>query len=201
MRHPRKSILNRYAHTDDGKVIIDIAAPSIEGIYNTFDRIAPYSRKDLDGGIASYLRECVREIGSSPFVIRLSLSQTPSPPMVNWVQNSIYSFFHYLAVLEKRKIRTMLRTSLILLVVGLSLLVGITWMNRILPAGRGVLLGVLTEGLTVAAWVVMWESLASFLVRWFPRRKEIRLLYRIAHAPVLLATMEHPSPRQTAGVA
>jgi len=201
MRQPRKSILNRYASTDDGKVIVDIATSRIEDLYNNLDRVAPYSRKDLDGGVANYLLECAREIGPSPFVIRLSLYQEPSPPLVSWVQNSICGFFLYLADLEKRQICAMLRTSLLLLAVGVSLLVGIIWMNRILPPTRGVLLSVLMEGLTVAAWVVMWESLASFLVRWLPRRKEIQLLNRIAHAPVLLATVKQTDPRRSADVA
>jgi hypothetical protein len=201
MRQPRKSILNRYAQTDDGKVIVDIATSRIEDLYNRLDRVAPYSRKDLDGKIVNYLLECAREIGPAEFVIRLSLFQEPSPPLVHWIRNSIGSFFLYLAELEKRKIRSMLRTSLILLAVGVSLLIGLTWMNRVLPPSRGVFLGVLTEGLTVAAWVVMWESLASFLVLWWPRRKEIKLLHRIARAPVLLTTIKQTDPRRSVDVA
>lgn len=201
MRQPKKTILNRYARTDEGKVIVDIATSRVEELYNNLDRVAPYSRKDLDGNIANYLLDCAREIGPLPFVIRLNLSHPPSPPMVHWVQNSICSFFLYLADLEKRRVRSMLRTSLILLAVGVSLLVGVVWMNRILPSQRGVFLSALTEGFTVAAWVVMWESLASFLVRWLPRRKEIKLLHRIARAPVFLETMHRTDPRRSVDVA
>ncbi|MBN1942662.1 MAG: hypothetical protein JW849_05135 [Phycisphaerae bacterium] len=201
MRQPKKSILNRYARTDDGKVIIDVATARIEDLYNRLDLVSPYFRKDLDGNVANYLLECAREIGPSPFVIRLSLSQEPTPKMITWVRNSICSFFLYWKDLEKRRVRKMLRTSSILLAVGIAIVAIVIWMNRLLPAARGVLTSVLAEGLTVAAWVVMWESMASFLVLWLPRRSEIKLLDRLAHAPIFLSATKQNDPRSAVGAA
>lgn len=186
MRRMEKTILNRYARTPDGKVIIDIAAGRIEDLYNQLDGVSPYSRKDLDSNVASYLLECAREIGSAPFVIRLNLAKEPAIALMGWIRNSIRGYFLYCKELEQRRIRRMLLTSSLLLVVGIGILAGVIRMNQILPVERGILTGALLEGLTVAAWVTMWESLASFLVRWLPRRNETRLLDRIAHAPVLL---------------
>ncbi|MBN1554133.1 MAG: hypothetical protein JXA11_05275 [Phycisphaerae bacterium] len=201
MRPPRKSILSRYDQTDDGKIIVDITTSRIEDLYNHLDRLSPYSRKDLAGNVSHYLLECAREIHPEPFVIRLSFTHEPSFELVGWVRNSIGSFFCYLEEVEKRRIRGMLRTSLLLLTVGITILVGVVWINRILPTGRGVLLSVFVEGLTVAGWVAMWESLASFLVLWIPRRNEIKLLRRVAEAPVLLATSKQTDPKRNVGAA
>lgn len=202
MRTSRKSVLNRYAQTDDGKVIVDIATSRIEDLYNHLDLIAPYSRKDLDGNIASYLLDCAREIGSAPFVIRLSLFQTPTPQLVNWIRNSFSSYFLYWKDTELRRMQRMLRTSFILLVLGVSIMTSVIWLNRMPTFNQGVLaVALLMEGLTVAAWVALWESLASFLVLWLPKRGEIKLLERLARAPVLLAKVEQTDPYRNAGVA
>ena len=56
--------------------------------------------------------------------------------------------------------------------------------NRLLPADPGVVGQVCAEGLTVAAWVSMWEALATFLIQWRPYRRDIRLYRRIAGAEV-----------------
>ena len=39
-----------------------------------------------------------------------------------------------------------------------------------------------SQGLTIAAWVSLWEALAIFLVEWFPHRKNIALYRRLARA-------------------
>jgi len=39
---------------------------------------------------------------------------------------------------------------------------------------------VFAEGLIVAAWVSLWESLATFLIEWFPQLRNIKLYYRLA---------------------
>ncbi len=202
MRTSRKSILNRYAQTDDGKVIVDIATSCVEDLYNHLDLVAPYSRKDLDGNIASYLLDCAREIGETPFVIRLSLFQTPTPQLVNWIRNSISSYFLYWKDAELRRMQRMLRTSFFLLMLGVSIMTSVIWLNRLPTFNQGVLaVALLMEGLTVAAWVALWESLASFLILWLPKRNEIKLLERLARAPVLLAKVEQTDPYRSAGVA
>jgi hypothetical protein len=47
-----------------------------------------------------------------------------------------------------------------------------------------VLSRVFSQGLTVAAWVSLWEALATFLVNWTPYSRQIRMYERIAETPV-----------------
>jgi hypothetical protein len=58
-------------------------------------------------------------------------------------------------------------------------------LNERLDAEASVMGSVFAEGLTVAAWVSLWESLATFLIHWTPRRRRIRLFESIAQSDVL----------------
>jgi len=47
---------------------------------------------------------------------------------------------------------------------------------------------VFAEGLTVVAWVALWESLAMFLLEEFPLRKNTALYRRLANAELTFRT-------------
>jgi hypothetical protein len=170
--------------TDQGKVILDVAAAKVQDLYNDFDRTAPYLKRDLDQDLADYLVDCVREIGRKDFVIRINLVQRPDDVLENRVKESIENFFLYLKELEVRTMKKMLRTSLTLFTIGLGILAMAVWVNRIMTSSENVIAHVFAEGLTVAAWVSLWEALATFLIQWTPHRQDVRLFDRIAHAPL-----------------
>jgi hypothetical protein len=179
-----KDILNRYAQAEDGAVIIDVYTDRPEYLYNDFDRKAPYMKKDLDQDFADYLIDCAREIGRHPFIIRINLPTSPSEDLASRIKNSIASYFAYLKSSAEGNRGKALRTSMIFLFTGLALLVLSLWAHqRFLPpeslAGR-----VMSEGLTVAAWVSLWEALANFLIQWPPHNREIKLYKRLAEAAV-----------------
>jgi hypothetical protein len=98
---------------------------------------------------------------------------------------SINKYFLYLKDLEVRELKGMFRTSLILLLVGIAILTLSVWLNRFIQVHETVVSRVFAEGLTVAAWVSLWEALATFLINWLPHRRHIKLYARVANAPVL----------------
>jgi len=186
----KRRILERYAHTDDGRVVIDIAAARIADLYDDFDKHASYLKKELDPELADYIIDSVREIGRESFLVQISLAAPMDSSAVCRVQTSLHNYFLYLRELEAREMRRLLRTSMILLVVGAALLTASVWLNS-LPAVREVVLGsVIAEGLTIAAWVSLWEALAMFLVNWAPHRRLIRMYERIAKADVRFQEVE-----------
>jgi hypothetical protein len=180
----KRRILDRYSLTDDKRVIVDASVGKVEDLYSNFDRTMPYVKKDLDEEFAEYLTGCAREIGGTDFVIRIDLTFVPDEPRMSRVRSSIRNYFLYMEELEKRRMLRMFRTSLILLSIGVFLLVLSISVNRLLPSDPGVVGQVFAEGLTVAAWVSLWEALATFLIQWKPRRREMRLYRRIADAEV-----------------
>jgi hypothetical protein len=198
MRH---AVLSRYEHSDDGSVIIDVAASRVEDLYNNFDRNAPYIRRDLDQDLVEYLIGCAREVGQMPFLIRFSLAQSPDEDSLARVRRSVKGYFDYRAEIETQQITQMLRKAAVLFLVGLAILFLSVSVNQWLGAQRTVVANVFAEGLTVAAWVSLWEALATILVEWFPHRRAIGLYRRLANAPLHCrseATVPHEATRAAA---
>ncbi len=180
----RKDILSRYAFTDNGEIIIDVSAPRVQDLYSDFDKTAPYMRKDLEEELVHYLLDCAREIGNANFVIHFNLDKPIDKESNLRVKESIRTYFSYLKELEGRKMRDMLRKSFFLLGIGLTILVLSIWVSKIASSVENVLVQIIITGLTVAAWVSLWESLATFLIQWSPNRKEIKLCDRLSRAPI-----------------
>ena len=181
----KKEILDRYSTTEDGKIIIDITSDKIEYLYNDFDKHTPYIKKELDQDLVDYLIECMRDIGDNGFLIQFRIVENVDSDLRSRVQASIQSYFTYLKELEIRDLKQMLRTSSILLLSGIIILTISVWFNDYVEIHKSVVNKVFSEGLTVAAWISLWESLATFLINWAPHKRQIKLCERLAGASVV----------------
>ncbi|MEI8102458.1 MAG: hypothetical protein WCG61_02905 [Chlorobium sp.] len=181
-----KKIVDRYDQTVDGLVIVDVAARRVEDLYEDFDKTAPYHKKDLDEDLVNYLTECVREIGRVDFVIRFMFESFPSEDFMLRVRTSVHKFFIYQRELELEAMNKMLRTAATLLVIGIIILGLSLWVNHLFVAeGTPSFLNtVFAEGLTIVAWVSVWEALTTFLLNWPQHLSRIKLFRNIAEAPV-----------------
>lgn len=184
MNLQKKTILDRYPRAADGSVIVDIAAAKIEDIFNNFDKATPYTKKDLDTDFFTYLVDCVREIGNVPFLIEITLDTKPDEARWQSAIEGIRNYFIYIRELKIRELKMQYRTSLILLTLGVGVMMLSIWVHRIFGPESDLFSYVFAEGLTVAAWILMWESLAGFLIQWPPYRRDIRSYKRIAHAAI-----------------
>jgi hypothetical protein len=180
-------ILDRYTRTDEGRLIIDIAASRVEELYSDYDNTANFLKKDLEPDLVDYLVESAREIGKLPFAIRFSFPGTVDAEATLRVCQSISTYFTYLTHLEKRQLRQMFRTSFIMLLAGLAILTLSVRLNLHVEHSTSVVARVFAEGLTVAAWVALWNALATFLLNWAPYRRLLVLYARIAAAPVMFS--------------
>jgi len=188
MRRAKKAILSRYARTEDGKIVLDVTAGRIEDLFSNFDRVSPYTRKDLDPDVVDYMTDCARELGGEDFVIRINLAEPFEDAPMSRVIQGIQNYFVYVQQVERRRMRALFRNSFALLGVGVALLVGMLWIRRTLSPKPGLVGTIGIEGLTIAGWVALWEAVATFLLQWPPHRRELRLYRRIADAPVLFRT-------------
>jgi hypothetical protein len=179
-----RSVLNRYERASDGTVVVDVSASRVADLYNDFDKNAPYIRRDLDPDLVDYLISCGRELGTEPFCLRFSLVHPPDEAGMARIRRSVNGYFLYLADSERRKIVQMLHRSAALFCVGLGILFVSVSVNQVLQSSVSVPRHMVAEGLTVAAWVSLWESLAVFLMGWFPHRRNIQIYRRLAQAPV-----------------
>ena len=185
----KRGILGRYEQDDAGNSIIDAAAARVEDLYNNFDKSAPYSRRDLDGDLADYLIGCARELGRVPFIIRFTLATAPEAHSLSRIRSSLKSYFLYLIEIENRNRHRMIRRSATLLAMGVAILAVTAWLNQGGTAEQSIFIKVLGEGLLIVAWISLWEALATFLVEWFPHRKNVLLYRRLARTPFVFRTV------------
>ena len=181
----KQPTLTRYERTQDDRIVIDVAATQVEELYNDYDRSAPYIRRDLDRDLVDYLIDSARDIGNVPFVLQFTLDQAPDSDKQSRICRSINAYFLYLVDTEQYKIILMLRRSTILFSIGLAILFLSVSVNQSLGEVRSVVANVFAEGLTIAAWLSLWESLAIFLIEWQPHRSKIRLYRRLANAEII----------------
>lgn len=187
----KKEILDRYERSEDGRVIVDVSASKVEELYEDFDKQAPYHRKDLDEELADYLVGCVREIGRIDFIIRFTMEMMPSVELQERIRNSLRRFFLYQRELDIASVRRLLKRSIAFFLSGIALLLLSFQLAGLMPEGenRSFYRRVIVEGVTIAAWVSLWESLSLFLVNWWPLRQSIRLNLRISGATVLFQSL------------
>ncbi len=180
----KENILERYRRNGDGRFVIDIAAGRLEDLYDDFDRQAPYIVKELDADLVEYLTESARELGKHPFQIRFSIAGAADEAVRDRTRASVRNYFLYLRDTQAREVRRTLRTSVSFFVIGLAIMFVSVWVNQDLTQDASVLEEVLASGLTVAAWVAMWEAVANILINWRPYRNDMKLYQRLARAEV-----------------
>ncbi len=176
----KKEIVERYAHSEHGEIIIDIYAGRVEDLYNDFDKYAPYVKKELDEELVDYIIDSVKEIGDAPFIVRFRFASPLEAALESRLQSSIGSYFRYLKELESDELKSMIRRSFYLFAIGLVFLTASFWVNTLFEEDMTVLQRVFAEGLIVAGWVSFWEAISTFLIDWMPHRSKIKMYQRIA---------------------
>lgn len=189
----KKDLLNRYGKDDEGNIVVDVSATRVRDLYNDFDRNAPFIRRDLSADLTDYLIECSRELGRAPFIIQFTLDNLPDDTVSARIKRSIYTYFQYLAEAEIENIKQLFRRSAILFAIGICILFLAVGVNRSLVEDSSVTATVFAEGLTVAAWVSLWEAIAIFLIEWFPHRRNVALFRRLADTKLVFRATAHSS--------
>ncbi len=180
----RERIVERYELTENGEIIIDVSVRNIEDLYDNFDKRAHSFKKDLNQDLVKYLIDSILEIEKEKFIIRFNLESQTQTDSVERLKNSIKNFFIYLQELESKKMKEMILASSVFFIMGLLIASVSVPMNQSDFIKTNMAFAVIAEGLTVAAWVSLWESLATFLIKWMPYKKKIFLYGRIANAKI-----------------
>jgi hypothetical protein len=180
----KRSIIDRYEMNDSRQVVVDVSVRSVEDLFDRFDRSAPYLKKDLDPQFVDYLIGCAQDLGCHGFIIRINLATPATAENKQRVQQSIRNYLYYLQQVTVRELKTMFRRSLALFGLGLALLTMAIVAGQQIAHDGSVPGQILTEGLTVAAWVSLWQALANLLIEWHPHRRDLIVYRRIMAAPV-----------------
>jgi hypothetical protein len=187
-----RAILNRYERSDDKHFFLDVAATNVTDLFNSYDKHAPFVRRDLDEDLVGYLTQCAGELRSEQFVIRLTLKEPPDDQKFARVQTSIAGYFDYLIEKEQQDSRRRLRRSTLLVLIGIGILFASVIVERNWKIENSVLFTVLSQGLTILAWVAIWEALAMLALDWFPFHRRVSIYRKLAAARVALRLQPHP---------
>lgn len=173
--------LERYEQDESGLPCVDVATERAGDLYSYFDRFSPYMRRDLEQDLVDYLLACAEEIHPQPFVVRFSFAQAADADTQQRIRHSMTGFFTYLLEKERQTLRRMLYRSGVFLLLGLLILLAASLL-RGWSTPHPMVLDVIAEGVNIAGWISMWEALATFLVDWFPHRRNLRLYRSLATA-------------------
>lgn len=159
---------NRYEFTRDGKAIIDISVESIGDLFNSFDKKATFTKRELDQDFVDYIVDCVKEIGSHAFIIRVTIDKEYNMLQENILRKAVANHFSYLYQIERQNLRKEVLKFFALLILGIGLM---GWVSvSKLPDTPEIELWkkVFQEGVIIAAWVAFWEATTTFIFGWGP---------------------------------
>jgi len=191
----KRPILDRYARSEDGSLAIDVSTSCAADLYNNFDKTTPFAKKELDSDLVDYLVDSAQEIGPEDYVFRFYFPEAEDPQLQSRIRTSMKNYFLYLRELESRALVSMLRRSLVFFLAGCVLLLLSIQVNTSATNSSGIFVRLLAEGLTISAWIALWESVALLLVNWLPGRKRIAMLGRMSAAPVYFGSGQAPGKK------
>ncbi|MDH4320281.1 MAG: hypothetical protein OEV73_02155 [Desulfobulbaceae bacterium] len=180
----RQSITDRYDKDADGRVIIDVTAASMKDLYDRFDSTANYNKKDLDLKFAEYLIQSVNEIKRHPFLIRINLEHPETPENMERVRGSVRHYFEYQQERQRHEINKHLGRFCYFLGLGITLVFISLFLRSRYGAAGNIFTDLGIEGLTIVAWVSMWEGVSNLIFEWVPHFQRYRQYGRIANGPV-----------------
>jgi len=193
----KEDISSRYDAHSNRRLAIDVSVGKIAELFEDFDSAASYVKKDLDQDFVDYLIESVQEIGSYNFVIRINLPTHTQEKNRKRVRKSIKSYFRYLELLERRKLKKTLWKSFLLFCLGMFLLAISMTLKGKMGYLSSVLQELLVEGLTVAAWVALWSAFGRLIFELGSIISDIRIYRRIASREVVFKERESEKSSQS----
>jgi hypothetical protein len=160
--------------TSSGMTEIAVRVRLIGQLFNSLDP-SPFREKDLDDRIDEFVVGWARELPyTAPFriVVELPLEEAAKPEAAK-IPEAFANYFRHRAAVARRELRELFRVG------RQSLLIGIVVLTVCLAGSQAA-----EESLIFVGWVANWRPLEIYLYDWWPIRRRINLLRRIAAAPV-----------------
>lgn len=166
-------------------------------LFNSLDP-SPFHERDLDEEAERYIVGWAREIrGLGPLRLVVTLpSGADTSDTAKHIPDAIHNYFNYRALQAQQEFRELLnigRQSLAVGVIVLMLcLAGAEYLSLLADQTTIVRLG--EQSLIILGWVANWRPLEIFLYEWWPIRRHIVLLRRLAAMPVEVRAASDSAP-------
>lgn len=167
--------------------VIQIKLERIEQLFNSLDP-TPFVGRDLDPAADDFIEGWADELpreGAFKIVLQLSESRDLLKAQSR-AQDAVRNYYSARTAVQQHKLHRLFRNGRMSLVVGLSFLVACHIMSEFLEQrfAAETLPSLIAHGLIIAGWVAMWRPLEIFLYDWWPLRRRLHLLRRLATAQV-----------------
>lgn len=181
-------ILERYDKTDDGKYIVSIKADSYKALFNEYDFSSSFWKRDLREDFVAYLIDCVDEIGlKNNFILKVLLpgSENRDNNIEEKFNNALHHYFYYLIHLSKKEIKKILSRISFNFTISIALLSVSFITDHMHGDNDSFLYSLLSEGLYIAIWVLMWPVFSDFLFDLKESLYKIKIYKRVLKAEVI----------------
>ena len=175
---------SRYEFTRDGKAIIDISVESIGDLFNSFDKKATFTRRELDQDFVDYVVGCVKELGDVDFVVRITIDQEYNMLQENILRKAMVNHFLFQDDVEKRNLRKEFRKFSFLMTLGVILMLIVSVYRLPEPNAVELWKKIFYEGVVIAAWVAFWEAFTSLIFGFTPFYQKSGIYGKIVAAEV-----------------
>ncbi len=168
---------------------IELKLHNIAQLFNSLDP-SPFPEKDLDRDAEEFILAWAQELpvhGELRLTILLEQSLPPAQTETT-VEASVRHYFAYRAGASRLDLVQLLRRGRTSLVIGVTFLSICLLLGEVITryVSQGVLFGIPREGLTIGGWVALWRPMEIYLYDWWPIRRRMKLLDRLAHMRVEL---------------
>jgi hypothetical protein len=173
---------------EHGNWLIELRLNSPRQLFNTIDP-APFHEKDLDDAAERYIVGAVENFPEdAPLQLLLHLPEDYRTDEIReQLSTALHNYFGWRSEETRRDLSRLLRGGRISLLIGLTFLVFCTVTRQLaLRYTDGMLTNLLDEGLLIIGWVALWRPIQIFLYDWWPIRRRLHTLRRIARLAVEL---------------
>ena len=179
------SLLEKIYERDpaNGNYIIEVSLDNYADIFNDWDH-APFRRRDLDPGLLNFLEDSIDDIPMKQNIdIRFFLSdQVRSAQREQQIIEWFRTFYKFNVELERKKIRTILKKSMIWFLVSALFLVSSYFGQHM--TGNNLLVYLLSETMVVGGWVFLWETISLLTFERADIHRLIKNFNRFARADI-----------------
>ncbi len=180
--------LTRYRSEGDLHCI-DVRLSSVDQVFDLRDP-APFRERDLEPDLVEYLYTAAEDLAAhGPFQVVLWLPEAVDADRLVLAYRAHFAYEVDRVVRRRRRLK---RDGGLALLFAAPLLVALLALARV--AGGIARVGVeVSEGITIAGWVLMWRPIETLFYDWIPLRREHKLYTRLRDCP--LTVREGTPPR------
>lgn len=175
---------------------LELRLRELAQLFNSMDP-SPFVDRDLDRDAEEFIVGWAAESpAAQAYELVVHLAVAPDPERAAGTEDAVRRYFASRAEVKGRELRQLFHRGRISLFAGLLFLSACYLLGMLI--GRlgfmGDFSGVAREGLSIVGWVAMWRPLEIYLYDWWPVRRELVMLRRLAQMSVRLVLPPAANP-------